>query len=59
MAELKHCPFCGGEPSLSLGQIGIDIVIAYYIECIDCASSTDMKYDLAEAIKLWNKRVDP
>jgi len=54
---LKMCPFCGGEPSLSTGQIGAARAVAFYIECIDCASSSDMRYQPDKAAELWNKRI--
>ena len=55
--ELLPCPFCNGEASLSQGQIGIMRAIAHYVECIDCAASSDMKFQIGEAINAWNKRI--
>ncbi len=57
MNELKPCPFCGGEASLSMGQMGVTRAQAYYIECDNCAASSEMFFDGNRAIKAWNNRV--
>lgn len=54
--ELKPCPFCNGEASFSYGGIGQSRGI--YVECIDCAASTEM-YPEPNAVKAatsWNTR---
>lgn len=53
---LKACPFCNGEASLSEGQIDTDS--AYYVECLDCAASSEMKFYIEEAQEAWNKRAE-
>lgn len=55
--ELKNCPFCGGEASLSEGQMGSARAIAYFVECIECAATSDMLFSTVEAIEKWNSRI--
>jgi Lar family restriction alleviation protein len=59
MTELNifPCPVCGGGGELSTGQIGPMRAIAYYIECMSCSSSSNMKFGIENAIEAWNKRV--
>lgn len=58
MNELKLCPFCNGEASFSTGQIGISRAIAHYVECLECAASSDMKFSMMETKEAWNKRAN-
>jgi Lar family restriction alleviation protein len=61
-AELKPCPFCGGEAELSLGKTG-DGKDWHYLECSECEAmgprvqyaehNIAIKDALAEA---WNRR---
>ena len=56
MSELKPCPFCGGEPSLSSGYMGYSTV-GIYVECINCAAFSEMNPEEGIAVEAWNKRV--
>ena len=47
--DLKHCPFCGGEADVSLGQKG-DGFNWWYVECVKCGAMCDSVED-------WNRRV--
>ena len=54
MAELKPCPFCGGEalcnPFRWLG------FTSYYVKCEECKASTNNFDHAKEAIRAWNRR---
>lgn len=61
-ADVKKCPFCGGEASLTV-RIALDEYIAQY-HCKDCraagqSSYLHLKRDSAveEAKEFWNRRV--
>lgn len=56
MTELKACPFCGGEASLSQGQMGPTRAQADYVECLDCAASGEMFFSKDMAMRVWNAR---
>lgn len=59
MAELKHCPFCGGLPYLFEKEIELPHYkgTAYTIKCDHCfASVTDIDREVTEA--KWNRRAD-
>lgn len=48
MAELKPCPFCGGEAHIQKS--------GNWIRCAECGAETDY-YDIEEeAIAAWNRR---
>ena len=68
MAELKKCPFCGGEANL-ITYAGAERIV--YIDCKDCKALmgyprvviSAMKGKLyfeneAELIEAWNNRVE-
>ena len=61
MAELKPCPFCGGDGSLNI-RISSKIVFGSCWECgargsvIQYKGDRPMDYHLQEAIEAWNKR---
>ena len=57
--ELKPCPFCGGVAEVSFGYKGDNLIRLPFVECIDCAASTDMSdhtYEVPQAISRWNRR---
>ena len=51
MNDMKPCPFCGGEAEI----IGDDY---FWIQCKFCRAETMGSEDLAEAIEVWNRRVE-
>lgn len=50
MTELKPCPFCGGNVSLSEVSFCLELM---QFECADCGTIFRMKDDI------WNQRVYP
>ncbi len=57
--KILPCPFCGSENvDISIGHRGIPPVQAHYVECIECASSSNMFITIKEAKNAWNKRVN-
>lgn len=56
MAELKPCPFCGGE---AFKYFSGNPSCGYFLEiiCKNCGCQTTRLHE-AEAIKLWNRRAD-
>lgn len=57
MAELKPCPFCGGEAKIhSL----TDIIGCYRVRCTKCPVEFGQYwfYRKADLIKAWNRRAD-
>lgn len=62
MAELKPCPFCGGEADYRLENFGATV----WVQCCECGVSTS-RYDGAEVVDgkngkawatiAWNRRV--
>ncbi|KKM19746.1 hypothetical protein LCGC14_1652450 [marine sediment metagenome] len=60
---LAPCPFCGGKArTRTTRKMNTDKDTRYYVECIECYSSSNPWYDLgakdtkAEAIHAWNTR---
>ena len=51
MAELKPCPFCGGEPCLH----GDDY---YWVTCFECGVETSGDEDVSKVIEAWNRRAE-
>ena len=69
MAELKTCPFCGGEASIKREHDSFTDTYEGYIECVQCGSRTksvDITMDSRDTIarpnpiryvvELWNAR---
>ena len=70
MAELKPCPFCGGEAdiydyetehdiydSYTLGYVDTEIITKYVCVCPACGASGAEQTSEEEAIEAWNRRV--
>lgn len=61
--ELKPCPFCGGEATVTDGE-DCDGVQVFFVGCrtktciCDAWDSARYFYSEAEAIKMWNRRAD-
>ena len=51
MAELKPCPFCGGEATIGW------FFDCYYAYCINCHAEIRLE-GRAEAIEAWNRRAE-
>jgi len=50
--ELKPCPFCGCNPTVSTDNLGY-----YHIECGKCPCQLDNTYyDENEMMESWNRR---
>ena len=59
MAELKPCPFCGGDAKLKEFCMRIRMFKQkkyYYAECSLCGVRTSAKSDAEESIEAWNRR---
>ena len=56
MAELKPCPFCGGESFArpNLPTYGCEVM--YYAGCGRCLVRTPLRWTMEQAIKAWNRR---
>ena len=52
MAELKPCPFCGGEARFELYRD------SYYIRCKKCGIRTSVEFTVTKAIEVWNRRAE-
>ncbi|MBR5199223.1 MAG: Lar family restriction alleviation protein [Bacteroidales bacterium] len=50
MADLKSCPFCGGE-----GKIG-KFMGRYSVHCCECLGSAKLDEIEEKAIEYWNRR---
>lgn len=51
MAELKKCPFCGGEAEI------VEYTI-FWVTCKECAAETKDFDTKEEAIEAWNRRMN-
>lgn len=64
MAELKHCPFCGGaaeELYIKRKKLFAKFLYPYvthvvYIRCKVCAATSAVKWTRENAIEAWNRR---
>lgn len=60
MADLKQCPFCGGEATMDWAFIEkkyVGIVEYHKVKCITCKSQTNIYASRKDAVNAWNKRV--
>lgn len=61
--SLRSCPFCNGEASISMGKQSTPFMgkmierTMYYVECLKCASASDMTSKPETSVILWNTRV--
>ena len=57
MAELKPCPFCGGEAetrTFTMGRFKKRKFV--YVECSVCGNRTSVDYETHHVEKAWNRR---
>ena len=55
---LLNCPFCGSEwiePVKVLNKLNKN---KFYIRCMNCGARTRNQSTIADAIALWNRRVN-
>ena len=61
MAELKPCPFCGGEANLVKRKFKTGFYPSggtYYVNCKVCCITTQPRRKAEDVIELWNRRVE-
>lgn len=59
MAELKQCPFCGGEASIQhypSKELFRKQIRYSYVKCDTCNVRTEIAYTDAEVYNKWNRR---
>lgn len=59
MAELKRCPFCGGEAKLKPFKSGLFSKPVYYVVCRCCGCQTAVQLEEADAVEAWNRDALP
>lgn len=55
VAELKECPFCGGDGELYVYTINKGRKL-YLVRCENCGNGTCADENVSVAVKLWNAR---
>lgn len=66
MAELKPCPFCGGEASEVINILEADPEMAlagvtednWKVLCLKCLGCGGIRRTAEEAIEAWNRRAE-
>ncbi len=59
MAELKPCPFCGGNAKLEQYTSGvIKKTTVVYVVCRVCGNRTRVEYKEESVIEAWERRTD-
>lgn len=58
MAELKPCPFCGGEAKIVTYRNEYSRINPTLVGCSVCKTQTALYDKRKEAIKAWNRRAD-
>ena len=58
-AELKPCPFCGGQAELQAEKIESEFTIETYyrVSCAECLCSMGEYVYANHAVEAWNRRV--
>ncbi len=59
MAELKPCPFCGGEADCNNSGFMKDGKPMWAVECLTCGVVTELCGTAEEATEAWEKRTEP
>ena len=57
MAELKTCPFCGGEARMHTRYMRHAEQFRYLVKCLRCNARMEYRNEAA-AIEAWNRRAD-
>lgn len=58
--KLKPCPFCGGQAIVSEAHTVADETLGLcFVFCKSCRAETSLYRIKQEAIKAWNRRVEP
>lgn len=65
MAELKHCPFCGGKARLLITQTATndnpifrEWKYEYIVKCNKCRASVGRYQKIETAKKAWDRRAE-
>lgn len=58
MAELKPCPFCGGEADCNNSGFMKAGKQMWAVECLNCGMVTTFADTEQKAIEAWNKRTE-
>ena len=61
MADLKPCPFCGGEAELRHYEDftkDFSSVYKFYVECNECEAQTKPIANVENAVSAWNTRCE-
>lgn len=56
--ELKPCPFCGGEPHITIRPSEDHTGVKCYIRCRRCDARSGRHKSAEFAQKAWNKRAE-
>lgn len=56
MADLKPCPFCGGEAGTSSERF--ERTLLAWVYCTGCGAAGGYRHTGAEAVEAWNTRAE-
>jgi Lar family restriction alleviation protein len=55
-AQLKPCPFCGGNANVGEITEGSEFLRGFIVECEDCTANVDRLDSEEAAMDVWNRR---
>lgn len=58
MAELKPCPFCGGEAYITSWRDEKRRVNPTSVKCVRCGAKTEIFDRIKDAEEAWNRRAE-